>query len=144
MSPLATTTFNHRNRRDSARIGPFGEGLGDPSAPAGGVPHRLAAMMAMRVAEHVMRPTRFGAKVLLRVDLHGVSQFGPGDARTLIRWEWIESIDTDDGVVVRSASEAVVMPSGAFGLDSAALAEQLESARSIQNRPDVIGHLAGG
>jgi hypothetical protein len=111
---------------------------------AGRAPNRLAAVMASRVAEHVMRPTRFGAKVLLRVDLHGVSQFGPGDERTLIRWEWIETIQAENGVVVRSASEAVLFPSGAFGLAPGTLAEQLESARSIQNRSDIIGLLAGG
>jgi len=99
--------------------------------------------MEQRVAEHVMRAKRFGPKMLLRVDLHGVSQFGPGDSRTLIRWEWIESIAIDKGVVVRSATEAVVMPSGAFGLDSGDLAGQLESARSIHARPDIIGRLAG-
>ncbi|MDQ6909819.1 MAG: hypothetical protein M3Z84_03390, partial [Actinomycetota bacterium] len=92
--------------------------------------------MAQRVAEHVMRPTRFGSKVLLRVDLHGVSRFGPGDTRTLIRWEWIESIEVGSDVVVRSASEQVVLPSGAFGVDCDALAERLQSARSIQDRAE--------
>lgn len=100
--------------------------------------------MAQRVAEHVMRPTRFGSKVLLRVDLHGVSRFGPGDTHTLIRWEWIDSIEVDSGVVVRSASEEVVLPSGAFGVDGDDLAEQLQSARSIQDRAEVISRLAGG
>jgi hypothetical protein len=101
-------------------------------------------VIAQRVAEHVMRPTRFGSKVLLRVDLHGVSRLGPGDARTLIRWEWIESIAVSGGVVVRSATEEVVLPSGAFGVDCDALVEELENARSIQHRADVIGRLAGG
>jgi hypothetical protein len=100
--------------------------------------------MAQRVAEHVMRPSRFGSKVLLRVDLHGVSQFGPGGDRTLIRWEWIESIGVDEGVVVRSAGEEVVLPSGAFGLEPDALAAQLENARAIQHRPEIIGQLAAG
>jgi len=100
--------------------------------------------MAQRVAEHVMRPSRFGSKVLLRVDLHGISRFGPGDSRTLIRWEWIESIDVDDGVIVRSAGEEVVLPSGAFDLDPEALAAQLEHARAIQDRPEIIGRLATG
>jgi hypothetical protein len=93
-----------------------------------------------------MRPKRFGSKVLLRVDLHGVSHFGPGDSRTLIRWEWIESIavDENDGVVVRSATEEVVLPSGAFGLASDTLAAQLEGAQSIRDRSEIIGQLAGG
>lgn len=90
-----------------------------------------------------MRPKRFASKILLRVDLHGVSQFGPGESRTLIRWEWIESIRVDDGVSVSSASDEVRLPSGAFGVKPEVLAEQLEAARSIQNRPDVIGRLAG-
>ncbi|HVL92254.1 MAG TPA: hypothetical protein VM264_02825, partial [Acidimicrobiales bacterium] len=29
---------------------------------------------------------------VVRVDLHGVSSFGPGDQHTLIRWERIEDI----------------------------------------------------
>jgi hypothetical protein len=95
------------------------------------------------VAEHIMRPKRFGAKVLYRVDLHGVSQYGPGDGRTLIRWEWVEAIDLGDAVTVRSPSESVVLPSGAFGLDAATLAERLETARSISDRPEVIDQLAG-
>lgn len=100
--------------------------------------------MSQRVAEHVMRPSRFGSKVLLRIDLHGVSRFGPGDHRTLIRWEWIESIDVNSGVVVRSADEEVLLPSGAFGLDPDALAAELETARGIQDRPEIIGRLATG
>ncbi len=101
-------------------------------------------MMLQRVAEHVLRPSRFGSPVLLRVDLHGVSRFGPGDSRTLIRWEWVESIEAGHDVIVRSPSEEVLFPSGAFGLDAPALAEQLEQARSIHLRAEVIGRLAGG
>ena len=99
--------------------------------------------MAQRVAEHVMRPRRFGPKMLLRVDLHGVSVFGPGDGHTLIRFEWIETITVEQGsgVVVRSASDAITLPPGAFGLEAAVLAERLEEARSIHRRPDVIGQL---
>lgn len=100
-------------------------------------------MTAHRVAEHVVRVARFGAKVLLRVDLHGVSRFGPGAERTLIRWEWIESIDVDKGVIVRAPGEEVVLPSGAFRMQPAALAGELERARSIELRPEVIGRLAG-
>lgn len=100
--------------------------------------------MAFRVAEHVMRAKRFGPKLRYRVDLHGVSVFGPGEARTMLRWEWIEGIDgTQGGAVVRSATESLTIPPRAFGLPSAALAERLEAARSIANRPEIIGELSG-
>ncbi|MDQ4090781.1 MAG: hypothetical protein M3163_10865 [Actinomycetota bacterium] len=101
--------------------------------------------MAPRVAEHVVRGRLFGPKRLLRVDLHGVSAFGAGDERALIRWEWVEAIDVDrDTVVVRGAEESIVLPSGAFGLAATALAEELERARAIHNRSDVIGRLGVG
>ncbi len=89
-----------------------------------------------------MRPRRFGPKLLLRVDLHGVSSAGPGDNRTAIRWEWIEEITTGaEGVEVRSTSERVTFPPGAFGFDPPALAQRLEEARSIVRRPEIIGEL---
>ncbi|HEX6596055.1 MAG TPA: hypothetical protein VF045_03920 [Acidimicrobiales bacterium] len=98
--------------------------------------------MLQRVAEHVMRPRRFGPKVLLRVDLHGVSSFGPGDQRTAIRWEWIEDISTTDSAVeVRSATDSVTFPTGAFGFDPPALAQRLQEAMSITRRPEIIGEL---
>lgn len=81
----------------------------------------------------------------LRVDLHGVSVFGPGESRTLIRWEWVTGIEvTDDGVVVRSPQARLTFPPGAFGLDPPVLAQRLQQARSIVDRPDVIGQLAHG
>jgi len=81
----------------------------------------------------------------LRVDLHGVSAFGAGDERALIRWEWVEGIDVERGaVVVRGAEDTIVLPSGSFGLSSKELAEELERARGIQNRSDVIRRLSGG
>jgi len=99
--------------------------------------------VAQRVAEHVMRSRRFGPKVLFRVDLHGVSTFGPGDTHTAIRWEWIEAISVDSGAVkVRSATDLVTFPTGVFGFESAALAQRLEEARSITRRPEIIGELA--
>lgn len=99
--------------------------------------------MAQRVAEHVMRPRRFGPKVLFRVDLHGVSRFGPGDAHTAIRWEWIEAISVEGGGVnVKSASDLVTLPTGAFGFEPGPLASRLEEARSITRRPEIIGELA--
>jgi hypothetical protein len=89
-----------------------------------------------------VRRRLFGAKRLLRVDLHGVSAFGAGDERALIRWEWVEAIDVErDTVVVRGAEEAIVMPSGAFGLGAEDLAGELERARAIHNRSDVISRL---
>jgi hypothetical protein len=99
--------------------------------------------MAQRVAEHVMRPRRFGPKILFRVDLHGVSMYGPGDRRTMIRWEWIEGISArEGGVDVRSASDQVTLPAGAFGFEAGALADRLEEARSITRRPEIIGELS--
>lgn len=97
--------------------------------------------MVQRVAEDLVRPRRFGPKVVLRIDLHGVSRLGPGDRRTVIRWEWIEAIDVDDGVTVRSASDEVRFPRGAFGTDAGSLAAHLQNARSIEHRPEVIGRL---
>lgn len=98
--------------------------------------------MAPRVAEHVVRGRLFGASRLLRVDLHGVSEFGAGDERALIRWEWVEAIELERGsVVVRGAEESITMPSGAFGLDAKELAAELERARAIHNRSDVIARL---
>jgi hypothetical protein len=90
-----------------------------------------------------MRPRRFGAKILFRVDLHGVSVFGPGDKKVLIRWEWVDTIAVEEGSVhVRSTTERVTFPAGAFGFEPAALAERLEEARSITRRPEIIGELS--
>ena len=98
--------------------------------------------MAPRVAEHIVRGRLFGPSRLLRVDLHGVSEFGAGDERALIRWEWVEAIELDRGsVLIRGAEESIVMPSGAFGMPAAELAAELERARAIQNRSDVIARL---
>ena len=101
--------------------------------------------MAQRVAEHVVRGRLFGPKRLLRVDLHGVSLFGAGDERVLLRWEWVEAIEVERGsVVVRGSEESIVLPSGSFGMEAEVLAEELERARSIQNRSDVIRRLSVG
>lgn len=97
-----------------------------------------------RIAEQEIRRRRFGPRVRLRVDLHGVSVFGPGNRHHAIRWEWIEDISSGDAVVVRSANDAVTIPAGTFGLAPSALAEKLETARSIVRRPDVIAELSGG
>jgi hypothetical protein len=100
--------------------------------------------VAQRVAEHVVRGRLFGPKRLLRVDLHGVSMFGAGDEKSLIRWEWVETIEVDRaGVVVRSADESIILPGGSFGMEPADLAAALERARNIRNRSDVIRQLSG-
>jgi hypothetical protein len=90
-----------------------------------------------------MRSRRFGPKIIFRVDLHGVSTFGPGDQRVAIRWEWVEEIEVQSGGVdVRSATEHVLLPAGAFGFEPQALADRLQEARSIVRRPEIIGELA--
>jgi hypothetical protein len=101
--------------------------------------------VAQRVAEHVVRGRLFGPKRLLRVDLHGVSAFGAGDERALIRWEWVEAIAVErSSVVVRGGEEEITLPSGAFGLTVGELAGELERARAIENRSDVIRRLSLG
>jgi hypothetical protein len=98
--------------------------------------------VAPRVAEHVIRGRLFGPSRLLRVDLHGVSEFGAGDERALIRWEWVETIEVERGsVLVKAAEGSISMPSGAFGLPAEELAAELERARAIHNRSDVIARL---
>ncbi len=101
--------------------------------------------MGQRVAEHVVRGRLFGPTRLVRVDLHGVSEFGEEEEHTLLRWEWVEAIEVDrESVVVRGGESSILLPSGAFGLQAKDLAEELERARGIQNRSDVIGRLSGG
>lgn len=75
------------------------------------------------------------------MDLHGVSMFGPGEQRTMIRWEWVEAIDVSDDVTVRSATDSVRFPHGAFGVDVTTLARRLEEARSIESRTEAISAL---
>ncbi len=92
-----------------------------------------------------MRGRLFGPRRLLRVDLHGVSSFGADDERALIRWEWVEGIAVGkDSVIVRGAEDSIVFPAGAFGMEPETLAEELELARSIQSRSDVIFRLSSG
>jgi hypothetical protein len=101
--------------------------------------------VAQRVAEHVVRGRLFGPKRLLRVDLHGISMFGAGDEKALIRWEWIEAIEVDRaGVVVRGADDSITLPDGSFGFGSQELAGELERARNIRVRSDVIRRLSSG
>ena len=95
-----------------------------------------------------MRGRLFGPTRLLRVDLHGVSAFAAGNAHVLIRWEWVEGIEIEKGaVVVRSSQGCITFPAGAYGLAPKELADELERARGINSRSDVIGRLsmvAGG
>ncbi len=100
--------------------------------------------MAHRVAEHRFRPGLFGRTLRLRVDLHGVSLFPPGGDHTLIRWEWIESIDVADGVVVRAANAEITFPRGAFRRSPEELANQLREAVGIDRRAEVIASLSAG
>ena len=91
-----------------------------------------------------MRNGRFGRRRRYRVDLHGVSVFGPGEEHTLIRWERVETIALDEAgrATVESATAKVVFPAGAFGVSPTALLEQLQAARSIERRGEVIAELA--
>lgn len=98
-----------------------------------------------RVAEYSTGGRFLKPKRVVRVDLHGVSSFGPGDQHTLIRWERIEDILVagDDGVEVVAATERLLLPAGSFGLAPGALAEQLRRAADRGERGDVIDDLAG-
>lgn len=107
--------------------------------------------MGRRTVEHVV-PGNGGGEggvggrgqhLRLRVDLHGVSVSGPGEERTAIRWEWIESIDVADGVDVSSARASVHFPSGAFGCSPERLGALLEGGRSLERRAAVIEELGG-
>ncbi|MGI8685407.1 MAG: hypothetical protein ACR2MO_10020 [Acidimicrobiales bacterium] len=99
--------------------------------------------MPSRVAEFVVRRRPFGRPQRLRIDLHGVSVFGPGDHHQAIRWEWIDSISVSGGVVVTGKGAEILLPAGAFGLDPDALAECLREAGDIVTRTEVIGRLGG-
>ena len=98
--------------------------------------------MGARVAEHRLRPSRFRRAVRFRVDLHGVSVFGPGRQHSLIRWEWVEDITAGAEVTVRSPNAEIQLPPGAFGLAPDELADRLEAARAIHRRADVIEELS--
>ena len=68
-----------------------------------------------------------------------------GDEHTLLRWEWVETIELDrESVVVRGGDSSILLPSGAFGLLAKDLAEELERARGIQDRSEVIRRLSTG
>lgn len=100
--------------------------------------------MASRVAEHVVRRRPFGRPQRFRVDLHGVSVYGPGDRHQAMRWEWIERITVDGGVVVEGGGgDRIVLPPGSFGIEPGALAAYLLEAGDIGARTEVIGRLGG-
>lgn len=87
----------------------------------------------------------FKQKRRFRIDLHGVSSFGPGDAHTLYRWERVEDIAVvPGGVDVVTAAGSLRLPDGAFGLTPEALAAQLRRAADRDERGTVIDELAGG
>lgn len=91
-----------------------------------------------------MRTGPLSRKRKLRVDLHGVSVFGPGKDHCLIRWEWITGMRVDGGVVIESRNDRIVFPKGAFDLTPDELRRLLERARSIERRGEEIGRLAAG
>lgn len=94
------------------------------------------------MVEHRFRPRPFARKLRLRVDLHGVSMFMPDGRHTLIRWEWIQHIGVDGGIVVRGPSAEIAFPPGAFGLPPDDLADRLRAAVSIHQRAEVLAALA--
>ena len=104
---------------------------------------RYIAGVGERVVEETIRAGRFGRTVRLRIDLHGVSTFGPAAHHAVIRWEWITSISASEhGVTVESPKGEIVLPARAFGLEPAALAARLEEAGSIFKRPEVLEELS--
>jgi hypothetical protein len=100
--------------------------------------------VGMRIVEEQIRLDPPGVTQRLRVDLHGVAVFGPDDDHVAIRWEWVNDITAGEHVVVSSASDAITIPAGSFGLAPDDLAGRLERARSITERPEVIAELARG
>lgn len=97
-----------------------------------------------RVAEHTTATGLLRRRQLLvRVDLHGVSTFGPGDEHTLIRWERIEDIvSSPGGVEVVTSAGRLQLPPAAFGLSVDALVVQLRRAADPDERGVVIDELA--
>jgi len=96
------------------------------------------------VAEHSIGGRFLKAKRLVRVDLHGVSTFGPADEHLLIRWERIEDVVAGpEGVDVVTAKERLHVPSGSFNLSPDELAAQLRRAANPDERGVVIDELAG-
>lgn len=99
--------------------------------------------MGRRVVEQLITPRGAAAAIRVRVDLHGVSTFGPGSDHAVIRWEWIKGIAAEPhGVAVTSANCTIVLPAGIFGLSPETLAARLVEAGSIFERGDVIEALA--
>lgn len=99
--------------------------------------------MTARVAADTVRLRRFGPKVSVRIDLHGVSLTGPKGDRSFVRWEWMEEISVAKGVLVRSGRGDLLLPPGTFRIPSEDLAQQLRIGRSIEHRTEVIEALSG-
>lgn len=98
--------------------------------------------MHARVAEDLVRTGLLRRKQLVRVDLHGVSLFGPSGHHRVVRWEWIESIHPrPEGVLIRCPAGDLAVPAGAFSATPEDLARTLEQARAIERRPEVIAAL---
>ncbi|MGH9181976.1 MAG: hypothetical protein ACRD0Q_06735 [Acidimicrobiales bacterium] len=97
-----------------------------------------------RVAEYSTGGRFLKPRRLVRVDLHGVSTFGPGNEHTLIRWERIGDIVAGpDGVEIVTAAERLHLPAGSFRLAPEELAAQLRRAADRDERGEVIDELAG-
>jgi hypothetical protein len=101
--------------------------------------------MGAHVVEAMIREGRFGPVRRLRIDLHGISTFGPGRHHSLIRWERLCELSADaHGVTASSPTAQIVLPAGLFGCNPVELSEKLEHARSIFERADVLAELSGG
>lgn len=107
------------------------------------IPRTILPMYA-RMVEAMVRPGHRGPTCKIRIDLHGISTFGPGEHYTQIRWDQLTAITPDmHGVTITSPRIEMVIPRGAFGPEPIVLAEKLEAARSIFDRADVIAELSG-
>jgi hypothetical protein len=100
--------------------------------------------MSARVVEVIVSAGRRRAERRIRIDLHGISTFGPGPHHSLIRWEQLASLSAGPHGVTASSSRAeIILPNGIFGVEPAALASKLEQARSIFQRSDILAELSG-
>jgi hypothetical protein len=97
-----------------------------------------------RVLELTIQAGRLRRPRRVRVDLHGISTFGPGDQHTLIRWEHVEEIvPSQRSVTIRSLQTRITVPAAVFGLEPDQLVHQLEQANSIFERGRILDELSG-